>query len=206
MVAELGFEPRQTESESVVLPLHNSATFEHNYSFFFANVKRFFRSFTTFFKKEPAKGVLPPQCVLSGRCRPAIWPSSAAIGRGSSLWGAAAAPLVILPAARPVAWPAVRLAPYGRRMVCALPVFVCPFRLICFCLVCFFAPDSAEGLRVYRLLLHLRCPPLGAVRLSGARPLCRSLYCPLRGPPRGLRSAGFLCAHSGLSVFVLFVF
>ena len=25
MVAELGFEPRQTESESVVLPLHNSA-------------------------------------------------------------------------------------------------------------------------------------------------------------------------------------
>ena len=26
MVAELGFEPRQTESESVVLPLHNSAS------------------------------------------------------------------------------------------------------------------------------------------------------------------------------------
>ena len=25
MAAELGFEPRQTESESVVLPLHNSA-------------------------------------------------------------------------------------------------------------------------------------------------------------------------------------
>ena len=25
MVAELGFEPRQTESESAVLPLHNSA-------------------------------------------------------------------------------------------------------------------------------------------------------------------------------------
>ena len=25
LVAELGFEPRQTESESVVLPLHNSA-------------------------------------------------------------------------------------------------------------------------------------------------------------------------------------
>lgn len=27
MAAELGFEPRQTESESVVLPLHNSAIF-----------------------------------------------------------------------------------------------------------------------------------------------------------------------------------
>ena len=27
VVAELGFEPRQTESESVVLPLHNSALF-----------------------------------------------------------------------------------------------------------------------------------------------------------------------------------
>ncbi len=26
MAAELGFEPRQTESESAVLPLHNSAT------------------------------------------------------------------------------------------------------------------------------------------------------------------------------------
>ena len=26
LAAELGFEPRQTESESVVLPLHNSAT------------------------------------------------------------------------------------------------------------------------------------------------------------------------------------
>lgn len=27
LAAELGFEPRQTESESVVLPLHNSALF-----------------------------------------------------------------------------------------------------------------------------------------------------------------------------------
>ena len=27
LAAELGFEPRQTESESVVLPLHNSAIF-----------------------------------------------------------------------------------------------------------------------------------------------------------------------------------
>ena len=27
MAAELGFEPRQTESESAVLPLHNSAIF-----------------------------------------------------------------------------------------------------------------------------------------------------------------------------------
>ena len=26
LAAELGFEPRQTESESAVLPLHNSAT------------------------------------------------------------------------------------------------------------------------------------------------------------------------------------
>ena len=30
MAAELGFEPRQTESESVVLPLHNSAMFDFN--------------------------------------------------------------------------------------------------------------------------------------------------------------------------------
>ena len=28
VAAELGFEPRQTESESVVLPLHNSAIFK----------------------------------------------------------------------------------------------------------------------------------------------------------------------------------
>ena len=31
MVAELGFEPRQTESESVVLPLHNSASMMLDY-------------------------------------------------------------------------------------------------------------------------------------------------------------------------------
>ena len=30
MAAELGFEPRQTESESVVLPLHNSAIYKNN--------------------------------------------------------------------------------------------------------------------------------------------------------------------------------
>ena len=30
MAAELGFEPRQTESESVVLPLHNSAMFDYS--------------------------------------------------------------------------------------------------------------------------------------------------------------------------------
>ena len=173
MVAELGFEPRQTESESAVLPLHNSATFEHNYSFFFANVKRFFRSFTTFFKKEPAKGVLPPQCVLSGRCRPAIWPSSAAIGRGSSLWGAAAAPLVILPAARPAA----------RSALCRF--LVCPFRPVCFCLVCFLIQYSAEGLRLYRLLLRFSVPAIGrgpslwgaAAAWSAALPV---FVCPFR--------------------------
>ena len=48
MVAELGFEPRQTESESVVLPLHNSAMrkFYYTFSRIFVNRKsRFFYLF-----------------------------------------------------------------------------------------------------------------------------------------------------------------
>ena len=43
MAAELGFEPRQTESESVVLPLHNSASNGNNYyTNFSIKVKLFF--------------------------------------------------------------------------------------------------------------------------------------------------------------------
>ena len=43
MAAELGFEPRQTESESVVLPLHNSASNSNNYyTNFSIKVKLFF--------------------------------------------------------------------------------------------------------------------------------------------------------------------
>ena len=57
MAAELGFEPRQTESESVVLPLHNSAIFYfaplgaipagdfYNYNRFFHFVNRFLQFF-----------------------------------------------------------------------------------------------------------------------------------------------------------------
>ena len=57
MAAELGFEPRQTESESVVLPLHNSAIFHfvplgsisagdfYNYNRFFHFVNSFLQFF-----------------------------------------------------------------------------------------------------------------------------------------------------------------
>ncbi len=45
LAAELGFEPRQTESESVVLPLHNSAIFSTDDSIYqkVENVKDFFK-------------------------------------------------------------------------------------------------------------------------------------------------------------------
>ena len=59
MAAELGFEPRQTESESVVLPLHNSALFSQEtrdvdndiyYNDFSENVKGFLgKKFQNFF-------------------------------------------------------------------------------------------------------------------------------------------------------------
>ena len=55
MAAVLGFEPRQTESESAVLPLHNTALpagsnklFEPNNDYYIRNksiVKHFFRKF-----------------------------------------------------------------------------------------------------------------------------------------------------------------
>ena len=41
LAAELGFEPRQTESESVVLPLHNRAMNINDYTIFSLFVKRF---------------------------------------------------------------------------------------------------------------------------------------------------------------------
>ena len=53
MAAVLGFEPRQTESESAVLPLHNTASSfrvsEIYYTTFFANVNTLFRFFSDFF-------------------------------------------------------------------------------------------------------------------------------------------------------------
>ena len=42
MAAELGFEPRQTESESVVLPLHNSATNSDYYTQYAGKCQYFF--------------------------------------------------------------------------------------------------------------------------------------------------------------------
>ena len=54
MAAVLGFEPRQTESESAVLPLHNTASSfrvsEIYYTTFFANVNTLFRFFSDFFE------------------------------------------------------------------------------------------------------------------------------------------------------------
>ena len=48
MVAGEGFEPSQTESESVVLPLHNPAKRIHYYTNFPRFVKDFFRGFHFF--------------------------------------------------------------------------------------------------------------------------------------------------------------
>ena len=63
MAARLGFEPRQTESESVVLPLHNRAMYcvllscvvvdnVYYYTRFFENVNSFFAIFSNFFSKN----------------------------------------------------------------------------------------------------------------------------------------------------------
>ena len=49
MAAEEGFEPSQTESESGVLPLHNSAKRKSYYTYFYAFVKRLFYSSRSFF-------------------------------------------------------------------------------------------------------------------------------------------------------------
>ena len=46
MAAEIGFEPRQTESESVVLPLHNSATNSDYYTQQANKCQYLFLSFT----------------------------------------------------------------------------------------------------------------------------------------------------------------
>ncbi len=59
VAARLGFEPRQTESESVVLPLHNRAMFLFlgvdrinicYYIIIFQNVNTFFQKNKTFFR------------------------------------------------------------------------------------------------------------------------------------------------------------
>ena len=49
MAAELGFEPRQTESESAVLPLHNSAPTLYIIANAFLFVNSFFNLFIVFF-------------------------------------------------------------------------------------------------------------------------------------------------------------
>ncbi len=49
MAAELGFEPRHTESESAVLPLHNSAMRTIYYIPKSQDVKNFFTVFKVFF-------------------------------------------------------------------------------------------------------------------------------------------------------------
>ena len=54
MAAEEGFEPSQTESESGVLPLHNSAKRKDYYTFFFRFVNTFFTQFRCF------RNTLPP--------------------------------------------------------------------------------------------------------------------------------------------------
>ena len=48
LAAEEGFEPSQTESESGVLPLHNSAKRKDYYTFFFRFVNTFFTRFRYF--------------------------------------------------------------------------------------------------------------------------------------------------------------
>ena len=48
LAAEEGFEPSQTESESGVLPLHNSAKRKDYYTFFFRFVNTFFTRFRCF--------------------------------------------------------------------------------------------------------------------------------------------------------------
>ena len=50
LAAELGFEPRQTESESAVLPLHNSATNKAYYTHIKYDCQGFFETFFAFLK------------------------------------------------------------------------------------------------------------------------------------------------------------
>ena len=49
LAAELGFEPRQTESESAVLPLHNSATNKRYYTHLSMQSQVFFAIFLNIF-------------------------------------------------------------------------------------------------------------------------------------------------------------
>ena len=57
MAAREGFEPSQTESESVVLPLHNLAKRKNYYTAYPPFVKRFFQIFPDFFAKGLSKPV-----------------------------------------------------------------------------------------------------------------------------------------------------
>ena len=66
MAAELGFEPRQTESESAVLPLHNSAMDNVDYyTPFLKKVKSFLK---IFLKKLMLSEVLY-LCLQNQACR-----------------------------------------------------------------------------------------------------------------------------------------
>ena len=66
MAAELGFEPRQTESESAVLPLHNSAMDNVDYyTPFSKKVKAFFENFSKKFYAFWGLMSLPTKSSLS---------------------------------------------------------------------------------------------------------------------------------------------
>ena len=66
LAAELGIEPRQTDSETVVLPLHNSAIFCCNamervllYPIF-SVCQGLFQRFIIYFSKKIIRGITPP--------------------------------------------------------------------------------------------------------------------------------------------------
>lgn len=70
LAAREGFEPSQTESESVVLPLHNLAKRKNYYTAYPPFVKRFFRIFPDFFAKglsKPAASAYNKENASSGR-------------------------------------------------------------------------------------------------------------------------------------------
>ena len=64
LAAELGFEPRQTESESAVLPLHNSATNSDYYTHPLHNCQYFFKTF----QKNLPINIHSPLCSVKNCC------------------------------------------------------------------------------------------------------------------------------------------
>ena len=70
LAAREGFEPSQTESESVVLPLHNLAKRKNYYTAYPPFVKRFFQISSDFFAKrlsKPAASAYNKENTSSGR-------------------------------------------------------------------------------------------------------------------------------------------